>query len=144
VLRVATAGGSLLLSADIEAPAEAALLSRMGERLASDVLVAPHHGSRSSSTAAFVSAVRPHYVLFPGRYRDRYHHPHDEVVERYRQQGIDGYGSPTAGALGIHLGKAPPVAAPCRYRPGSRRYWHAVSEASDEVGAWSGCREGAE
>jgi competence protein ComEC len=144
VLRVATAGGSLLLSADIETPAEVALLGRMGERLASDVLVAPHHGSRSSSTDAFVSAVNPRFVLFPVGYRDRYHHPHDEVVERYRRRGIGAYRSPIAGAIGIHLGTAPPVRVPCRYRPGSRRYWHAVSEASDDVGAWSGCREGAE
>lgn len=83
VLRVHSAHGSALLTADIEAKTERALLARAPEQLRSDVMLVPHHGSRSSSTAAFVEAVAPQYAIFPVGYRNHYRHPHPDIWQRY-------------------------------------------------------------
>ena len=74
VLRVVSAGGvALLLTGDLEAPEEAALLARVGpERVRADVLQVPHHGSRTSSTEAFLRAVAPEMALVQAGYRNRY------------------------------------------------------------------------
>ena len=87
VVRVATAGASMLLTGDIEARAEAELLARGREALRSDVLLVPHHGSRTSSTPAFVEAVAPRLAVVSTGYRNRFGHPHASVVVRYAQRG---------------------------------------------------------
>mgnify|MGYP002713094680 CR=1 FL=1 len=124
VLRVTTAAGSALLTGDIEAPAEAALVRRY-PRLHADVLVAPHHGSRTSSTPAFVSAVAPEYTLFSTGYRNRYGFPDPIVVGRYRRAGASVFDTSRQGALTIRLGS--PNAEIEAYRPSARHYWNAAA-----------------
>lgn len=82
VLRVEAAGLSALLTSDIEAVSEAGLLQGQAGQLASDVLVVPHHGSRSSSTAAFIAATQPRWVIFPVGYLNRFRHPNAQVWAR--------------------------------------------------------------
>ncbi len=122
VLQVRNRHGTILLPADIEAGTEKKLVTQFGERLRSDILVAPHHGSKTSSTPAFIEAVAPRHVLFPVGYRNRYRHPHPEVVERYRERGIVSHDSPTAGALELRLADGGPRIA--AYRTWHRRYWY--------------------
>jgi competence protein ComEC len=89
VVRVSDAAGrSALLTGDIEAPQEAALAARAGAALRSDVLLVPHHGSRTSSSETFLSAVRPGVAVIQVGYRSRYGHPAPEVVARYAARGI--------------------------------------------------------
>ena len=96
VLRVVGAdGASALLTGDVEAPGEARLVARARDRpadpavhLRSDILVVPHHGSRTSSTDAFLDAVRPQVAVIQVGYRSRYGHPAPDVVARYRAHGI--------------------------------------------------------
>ncbi len=96
VLRVVDARGtSALLTGDVEAPGEARLVARARARpadptstLRSDVLVVPHHGSRTSSTDAFLDAVRPAVAVIQVGYRSRYGHPAPDVVARYAAHGI--------------------------------------------------------
>ena len=83
VLRIENASGSILLTSDIEARDEQALLARAADRLRSDVLLVPHHGSATSSTPAFIAAVGAREVVIPVGYRNRFQHPRPEVVERY-------------------------------------------------------------
>ena len=83
VLRVSSEGGSLLLPGDIMKKGERRLLALEPVSLHSDVLVAPHHGSNSSSTPDFVAAVVPRLVLFPVGYRDRWGFPKSEVEASY-------------------------------------------------------------
>ena len=88
VLRVSGADGrSALLTGDVEAPGEARLVARARAdpqaSLRSDVLVVPHHGSRTSSTDAFLDAVRPGVAVIQVGYRSRYGHPAPDVVARY-------------------------------------------------------------
>ncbi len=99
VLRVSSEGGSALLTGDIEAPAERRLLARYGAGLAADVLVVPHHGSTSSSTADFVRAVHPAFALFPVGYLNRWRFPKARVVARYRRIGATLLRTDTAGAI---------------------------------------------
>jgi competence protein ComEC len=93
VLRIVGAdGASALLTGDVEAPGEQRLVAaaRAGPAasLRSDVLVVPHHGSRTSSTEAFLASVRPQVAVIQVGYRSRYGHPASEVVARYAARGI--------------------------------------------------------
>ena len=125
VLRVVDADGrSALLTGDVEAPGEARLVARAraapgdeGARLRSDVLVVPHHGSRTSSTDAFLDAVRPAVAVIQVGYRSRYGHPAPDVVARYRLHGIPVVRSDHCGAWTWADGQAA-----CT-RDRRRRYW---------------------
>ncbi|MSR08005.1 MAG: DNA internalization-related competence protein ComEC/Rec2 [Gammaproteobacteria bacterium] len=86
VLRVSGAGVSLLFPGDIEAGVERDLVAQAGLSGA-DLVVAPHHGSRTSSSAEFVAATRPRYVVFATGFQNRWHFPATEVVERWREAG---------------------------------------------------------
>ncbi|MFT7471860.1 MAG: competence protein ComEC [Kiritimatiellia bacterium] len=83
VLQIHSKAGSVLLSGDIEREAEAQLARNYGGELRSEVLIAPHHGSRSSSSYAFLKRVEPSFVVFSAGYRNSFGHPHEAVVTRY-------------------------------------------------------------
>ncbi|MDQ6627635.1 MAG: DNA internalization-related competence protein ComEC/Rec2 [Pseudomonadota bacterium] len=123
VLRVSGGGRSALLTGDIEREQEALLVAEHGDGLRSDVLIAPHHGSRTSSTAPFLDAVRPTIAVFQAGYRNRFGHPAADVVERYRVRGAALVGSPACGAW-QWLADGPP-AGTCE-RDSQRRYWRHV------------------
>ena len=98
VLRISGAGVRLLLPGDIEAAVESDLVSQP-DFTAVDLVVAPHHGSRTSSSAAFVQATRPRYVVFSTGFRNRWHFPATDVVERWRQSGACALDTGDDGAL---------------------------------------------
>lgn len=88
VLRVVAGGGaSALLPGDIEKPQEA-LLAQEPAALRADLLLVPHHGSKTSSSDAFLDAVQPAVAVVQAGYRNRFGHPAAEVMERYRARGI--------------------------------------------------------
>jgi len=122
VLRIVSPYGRALLPGDIAALAERAILQAREGQLAAEVLVVPHHGSKSSSTTAFLDKVRPRVALLPVGYRNRYHHPHPAVVARYVERGIALQDSATAGAIRLRLDAAGLQID--RYRDTQRRYWH--------------------
>ena len=78
---------TVLLPGDIERSAELAFLQEAKLNSSVDLVVAPHHGSRTSSTAAFVEHLTPGHVVFSTGYRHHFNHPHPAIVARYRQQG---------------------------------------------------------
>jgi competence protein ComEC len=120
VLRIAGAGGSVLLTGDIQRDAEAALLAA---RLApSDVVVVPHHGSNTSSTADFVAATRPRLALFATGYRNRWGFPKPAVTERWRAAGAATFSTVESGAIEVTMGAAGPQRLR-QYRLDERRYW---------------------
>ncbi len=122
VLRVDAAGLGVLLTSDIEAVSEAALLQGQAGQLASDVLVVPHHGSRSSSTAAFIEATRPRWVIFPVGYLNRFRHPNAQVWARWAASGAALWRTDTAGAVRVHLVPGGPRIEAAR--EATPRYWH--------------------
>ena len=138
VLRVVAANGRrLLLTGDIEAAQEDALVARAGTRLRSEVLVVPHHGSPTSSTQAFVEAVAPRVAVVQAGYRNRFGHPHAEVLERLRAAGAHTLRTDEGGALQVRI-DAQGVSATV-WRDRSRRYWRerpdsAPAQARDAPG----------
>jgi competence protein ComEC len=121
VLRVESRFGQALLPGDIAAKAERELMLRAEDQLRADILVVPHHGSKTSSTETFLDTVRPRVALLPVGYRNRYHHPHPMVVARYRERDIALEDSATAGAITVELGNQ--GLQRNRYRESQRRYW---------------------
>ena len=119
VLRVSNGRSSVLLTGDIEQAQEAALL-RQPDALRADVLLVPHHGSKTSSSAAFIAAVAPRFALVQSGYRNRYGHPAAPVLARYREQGIAVVDSPHCGAM--HWRSTQPAALDCE-RTRDARYW---------------------
>ena len=104
VIRIDDDRQSLLLTGDIEKQIEISLLSRAlsGEHeLQSEVLVAPHHGSKTSSTEAFIDAVAPKLVLFPAGFANRWGFPKSTVVERYQQREIMGLTTGIEGQISV-------------------------------------------
>jgi len=103
VLKIESKHGTVLLAGDIEAAAESWLVDAYGEGLKADVLVAPHHGSKTSSTAGFLQAVQPDYVLIPAGYRNQFGHPHKDVLARYRQVNAEWLNSADSGAITVNV-----------------------------------------
>ena len=119
VVRVADAQGtSLLLTGDLEAAQEADLVAEHGAALKSDVMLVPHHGSKTSSTALFLDVVAPGTALVQAGFRNRFGHPAPAVVERYAARGIELVDSASCGAWTWRDG-----AATCE-RQRRARYWH--------------------
>ena len=132
VLRVSeprVGGHSVLLTGDIEREQEAALVASQGERLHSDVLVVPHHGSRTSSTAAFLDTVQPKLAVIQAGYRNRFGHPAPDVLARYRERGIAVVTSPQCGAWQWYGAVEGSASGVCQ-RDLRRRYWHHGGAAS--------------
>ncbi len=119
-LRISWGDKAVLLTGDIEAPQEYALLERVPDRLHAQVLLAPHHGSGTSSTIAFLEAVAPEIAIFQVGYRNRYHHPKPEVFERYRQLGIQRFRTDEFGAIELEIDHSIKVKP---YRTEHARYW---------------------
>ena len=120
VLRISAGAHVALLTGDIEAFQEQALLQRAGAQLRADVLVVPHHGSKTSSTESFIEAVQPSWALFQMGYRNRYGHPAPQVLQRYVQRGIGVRLSPSCGAMTWRSND--PERVLCE-RAHNRRYW---------------------
>jgi competence protein ComEC len=112
----------VLLSGDIEARSETRLLHEARDALAADVLVVPHHGSRTSSTPAFVAAVDPAVAVFTPGYRNRFGHPRPEVVARYVSRGSAAVRTDRDGAITFdaEVSRIPAIE---RARSASARYW---------------------
>ena len=121
VLRIQTATSSVLLAGDIESHEEAAMVRAWGAALRTDVLLVPHHGSRTSSTSAWLDAVRPHTAWVQAGYRNRYGHPAPDVVERYRARHIHLLETTRCGA--IQWSSLEPKTMQCE-REVRRRFWH--------------------
>jgi competence protein ComEC len=105
VLKITAGSRTILLPGDIEHKSEDYLLKHEENLLSSTILIAPHHGSASSSTAGFVQATHPKYVLFPTGYLNRFHFPNNNVVNHYEQLNAQLFNSASTGALIFKLNK---------------------------------------
>jgi len=121
VLRISIGKHSILLAGDIEKNSEARLLKQHADKLLASLLVAPHHGSRSSSSLDFVAATLPDYVVFTAGYRNRFGHPKEEVLQRYADSGAELLRSDEDGAILVEMNAQGLQVE--RYRKTQRRYW---------------------
>jgi competence protein ComEC len=119
VLRISTPQASALLAGDIEWAQELALVQSGLDRV--DVLLVPHHGSKTSSSLPFLQALQPRLALVQAGYRNRFGHPAPEVVARYQGLGIALFESTRCGAATWRSGA--PTQIQCE-RMERQRYWH--------------------
>ncbi len=124
VLRVSGEYGSLLLTGDIERAVEARL-SAAGRLLPTDVVVAPHHGSKSSSSKAFVDAVSAQHVIFTAGFNNGYGHPAREVEARWAASGAHVWNTAHDGSIDVRFDSHGAHIA--SWASAHRRYWHRTS-----------------
>jgi competence protein ComEC len=137
VLAVTDAQGQrLLLTGDLEAEQEARLVREQADALKSRVLLVPHHGSKTSSSAAFIDAVAPRTAVAQAGFRNRFGHPALEVERRYTERGIAFVRSDTCGAWRWVSSSGD---VPTCERDIARRYWH--HRPADADGAELASRE---
>ncbi|MES1265042.1 MAG: competence protein ComEC, partial [Variovorax sp.] len=120
VLRIASGRASAILAGDIEYLQEAALVART-PALRADLLLVPHHGSKTSSSPALLDAVRPRVALVQAGYRNRFGHPAPTVTDRYLARGVHVVESARCGAA--HWSSTAPARVRCE-RERRARYWH--------------------
>ena len=122
VLRVSTGEHRFLLTGDIEAAAEAEVLTtaRLGPV---EVVVAPHHGSRTSSSPAFVAATPPRWVVFSVGHRNRWGFPSPAVVARWERVGAHTLRTSASGAVDFVAQPGEPLSHPGQWRIDRRRFW---------------------
>lgn len=123
VLQVSRGRQRLLLTGDIGAGVEARLVATHGDRLRSDVLLVPHHGSRSSSSETFIRRVRPDVALVSSGFQNRFRHPNAEVADRYRAHGALLVNSADTGWAELQASDGG-WRWRHRQRQDVRRYWH--------------------
>ena len=133
VLRISTGARAMLLTADIERLSEALLVERAANALRADVLLVPHHGSRTSSSAEFLSAVEPSLAVVASGYRNRFGHPNAEVLARYAALQAPVLRTDRDGAITVRISEARVSADAERER--RRRYWHARGNEAHNSGA---------
>ena len=125
VLKVSRGGQSLLITGDGERRVELELMEQAllqsGPDISATVLIAGHHGSRTSSLAEFVVQVQPQISVFTVGYRNRFGHPHPQVVARFREQDARILRSDSSGLIKLTFNQAGVMAS--EYRPSYRRYW---------------------
>ena len=92
-------GVRVLFAGDISAAVEQQLVERYPDFQPVDLLIAPHHGSRTSSSTSFINWARPMHVIFSAGYRHRFGHPHPDVVDRYRAVGAHIWNTAESGAV---------------------------------------------
>ena len=120
VLKITAGGRSLLLTADIEKAAERALLT--DGRVASEVMLVPHHGSRTSSAPAFIDQVSPRLAVVTSGYRNSFGLPKADIIQRYRDRGIRVLNTADTGALTLHFSPSSGLRITA-HRDQTRRYW---------------------
>ena len=105
VLKVSTSRYSVLFTGDIGKKEEEKLVFHEGEKLKSDILMAPHHGSNTSSTWPFLFKVKPEYAVYQAGYLNPYHHPDYRTQSRYDLLGIQTFRTDADGAVVFYLGE---------------------------------------
>ncbi|WP_230623430.1 DNA internalization-related competence protein ComEC/Rec2 [Chromobacterium subtsugae] len=122
ILRVAGGRHALLISGDAPRQVEDALAAQPGIRLASSVLIAGHHGSRTSSGEAWLAAARPRLAVVSAGFLNRYRHPHPQVLQRFEQYGATVLRTDLDGAVTLDFGRELRWGCLRQQQP---RYWRA-------------------
>ncbi|MBU4185964.1 MAG: hypothetical protein KKC23_07185 [Proteobacteria bacterium] len=101
VIKVKFGSKSILFPGDIKAKAEKELVAITGDDLTSDVLISPHHGSKTSNSEIFIDSVKPETVIFSAGWRNSYRFPHPSVLKKYKERECRILRTDTHGAITI-------------------------------------------
>lgn len=128
VLKVTGVGGSLLLTGDIEKKIEKQLLKTRSGMLDIDVVVVPHHGSKTSSSQQWLEAITPKMSLFAAGYRNRYRLPSQDIVQRYRELSSERpmrlLSTASSGAIRLKFHPEKGLILEDQYRMNQAKYWN--------------------
>ncbi|MCK5895390.1 MAG: DNA internalization-related competence protein ComEC/Rec2 [Cocleimonas sp.] len=124
VLRISNQYHSLLLTGDIEKEAERLLLTTHADKLRSEVLLIPHHGSLTSSTSHFIDAVNPRIALNASGYHNKFKHPANKVVLRYQEKEIPIFDTVNKGELSLLFPAKKTALSMTSYREDNLKFWH--------------------
>lgn len=119
VLQVTSKSQTFLLTGDIEKEAEALLIDRYQGKLASDILIAPHHGSKTSSSQGFITSISPKTIIIPAGWRNRYQFPHQTVLKTYAREKSVVLNTAQQGAITARS-EPPEISS---FREQSAHYW---------------------
>ena len=122
VIRVANKTHSLLLTGDIEEKVEKQLSKRYSEKLATTVMIVPHHGSETSSSELFLNTVSAELALLPRGYRNRFKHPRASIIKRYKKHNIKLMDTVFEGAISITFPAERPFSVES-YRKQNQHFW---------------------
>lgn len=128
VLHVRASGLSVLLPGDIERAVERRVARKFAGELAADVLIAPHHGSNTSSSYALLKKVSPRLAIISAGYKNAFGHPHTEVLARFRRLEVSTLQTASSGMIALELGGSGMDTAPTKHRESARRYWRPRAE----------------
>lgn len=127
VLQVRWGEHSLLLTGDIERTTEEKLVHRYGSALKSEILLVPHHGSRTSSSTIFLNQIQPKWAIVSAGYRNRFRLPNPVVMARYHQMGIEVWNTAETGGVAFTSSPGRPVRFE-RARIENRKFWMGMGE----------------
>ncbi|MFQ5982681.1 MAG: DNA internalization-related competence protein ComEC/Rec2 [Woeseiaceae bacterium] len=113
----------VVVTGDIESPVENLLLRR-GLLRAADIVLIPHHGSRTSSSAAFIKTVRPRVAIVSAGFDNRWGFPKEDIVRRWRHSGAEVLNTASSGAISYRLCRGEGFVRRAEHRLDERRYWH--------------------
>ncbi len=122
VLKVSSQHGSVLLTGDIEQAAEKSLINNMPEQIKVDILLAPHHGSKTSSSNEFIATIAPEYAVISAGYRNRFGFPKQDIMSRYEAHGVETLITFMTGEISMKFSAAGLVIE--QFRSKNRRFWH--------------------
>ncbi|MBS0591529.1 MAG: DNA internalization-related competence protein ComEC/Rec2 [Proteobacteria bacterium] len=123
VLEVRTGDDALVLTGDITTAVEGEVVAALGARAAHTVVTVPHHGSKTSSSASFIDALRPQLALVSSGYRNHFNHPNPAIVARYRHAGVPLLDTPESGFIALRFSPAAAVRTIERGRIDRHPYW---------------------
>lgn len=126
VLRITVGDKHILFTGDIEKFAEKYLIEFEKKNLKANIIVVPHHGSKTSGLHNFLEEINPTYALFPLGYRNRYHFPHKSIVEKYELLGATQLYTARTGAITFKVSAQNPLESPSLYRNDHQHYWNHV------------------
>ena len=126
VLKATLGEAAVLLTGDIERAEEVSLALRYQEQLRATVMVAPHHGSKTSSSYALLKRVDPEIVIVAAGYKNSFGHPHPEVLRRYEILETPVFNTAVTGMLSVRLDERGVVSQSRAYRLTNRRYWRPI------------------
>ena len=121
VLLIEAGDARLLLTGDITTNVEAAIARAVGQGPL--VVSVPHHGSKTSSSETFVQTLAPSLALVSAGYRNRFGHPHPDVVARYAALGVPLIGTAESGCIRMEFSAERGVTPIERCREARRKYW---------------------
>jgi competence protein ComEC len=123
VVKISDDDHSVLLTGDIDKRVERKLINHHKDRLHSTLMVAPHHGSNSSSSSAFIRSVSPRYTVFSQGFLNRWKFPRSEVIERYNDHNVEMFTSSANGQVSFIFRNSDTEVK--RYRQDTYPYWYA-------------------